>query len=77
MLRQRRSATSTAGADIGKTASPNTVKPSKQLIAAIAAAALLVALGVAVPFWTYAKIDEAAALRDGAEVAFCPPVTGG
>jgi PAS domain S-box-containing protein len=40
-----------------------TVKPSKQLIAGLAATAILIALGVAVFFWTFTKIDEAATLR--------------
>jgi PAS domain S-box-containing protein len=40
-----------------------TVKPSRQLITGIAAATLLVALGVAVSFWTFTKMDEAAGLR--------------
>ena len=35
----------------------------RQLIAGIAAAAFLVALGVAVSFWTFTKMDEAAGLR--------------
>jgi PAS domain S-box-containing protein len=39
------------------------VNPSRQLIAVLAAAALLVALGVAVSFSTFAKIDEAAGSR--------------
>ena len=52
-----------------------TVKPSRQLIARLATTALLIALGVAISFWTFTYLDETAALRDANAAALTTGVS--